>query len=720
MISSVMWKKTEDPEAIVARRLERKQQKEARQVAKQKPAEGKCNFFLQQKSRYCKFPQVPGSRFCVCHDVTSPGSAVPDNGAGVSTATSRVSVGTATTGTTGTPDIFEVGGVEGLATEDADLHGSVVTCIPAGDLVQGDADISEKQQRKARNAGSKFRKRIPCPLDPSHSIYEDQLQKHLTKCSKHAQNVFVEAQPCYKAKCNLRPAIPMSPAWDYDAKINVAELTVRYQTAVDVLLSQKKMETTDKKLAVANTPVVVDRAGDDPPDRGGDLHQIDAPAEEVNGERDEEHAGGRAAARNAEKTDLKIWAPIIHAAFDAACGMMAWLSAGDAEKVIQGTSFLQESCSWHDDRPTKKRRSGEAVQLVPSGSTEVEMRASEDEDAFGSVLRYASDQISRLENLGNKHNLQNRSLVDAFLRKGLVPDPDEHGRGVTYYLEYGSGKAALSRWLALAQTKLHGLARAHFFAIEREARRNKAENKLEQKIGRLRLDIADFDLVGLLQRGKAAGASDEKDGMEVEDDARRNRLAAMPSNQRAQLEDIETQMRSLQPCASVVVHAKHLCGGATDLTLTSLECLCCAPVGEESNAPRASRPGIKIGIATCCHHRCDTITYVGAEFLQKVVEKIAGSCTPATDDHEERTSSRMQKVTVRELFQSLLPITSWATSGLDCEEKRALGTKAKRLLDFGRMWYCREKLGLAQTCGLNYTTKEISPENFVLLATEKE
>uniref|UniRef100_A0A8C3TUN9 tRNA:m(4)X modification enzyme TRM13 n=1 Tax=Catharus ustulatus TaxID=91951 RepID=A0A8C3TUN9_CATUS len=27
------------------------------------------------------------------------------------------------------------------------------------------------------------RRRIPCPLDPKHTVYEDQLQKHLKKCN---------------------------------------------------------------------------------------------------------------------------------------------------------------------------------------------------------------------------------------------------------------------------------------------------------------------------------------------------------------------------------------------------------------------------------------------------------------------------------------------------------------------------------------------------------
>uniref|UniRef100_A0A8D2IXW6 tRNA:m(4)X modification enzyme TRM13 n=1 Tax=Varanus komodoensis TaxID=61221 RepID=A0A8D2IXW6_VARKO len=31
------------------------------------------------------------------------------------------------------------------------------------------------------------RKRIPCPLDPKHTVYEDQLQKHLKKCNSREQ-----------------------------------------------------------------------------------------------------------------------------------------------------------------------------------------------------------------------------------------------------------------------------------------------------------------------------------------------------------------------------------------------------------------------------------------------------------------------------------------------------------------------------------------------------
>ncbi|KAM4640781.1 tRNA:m(4)X modification enzyme TRM13 homolog [Discoglossus pictus] len=40
--------------------------------------------------------------------------------------------------------------------------------------------------------GSSSRKRIPCPLDPKHTVYEDQLQKHLKKCNSREK-----PQPVY-------------------------------------------------------------------------------------------------------------------------------------------------------------------------------------------------------------------------------------------------------------------------------------------------------------------------------------------------------------------------------------------------------------------------------------------------------------------------------------------------------------------------------------------
>lgn len=41
------------------------------------------------------------------------------------------------------------------------------------------------------------RKRIPCPADPSHSIYEDRLKKHMKKCNAYKRARTQEAQPYF-------------------------------------------------------------------------------------------------------------------------------------------------------------------------------------------------------------------------------------------------------------------------------------------------------------------------------------------------------------------------------------------------------------------------------------------------------------------------------------------------------------------------------------------
>ncbi|XP_037682476.1 tRNA:m(4)X modification enzyme TRM13 homolog isoform X2 [Choloepus didactylus] len=43
--------------------------------------------------------------------------------------------------------------------------------------------LGGKREQKLRKKGENARKRILCPLDPKHTVYEDQLAKHLKKCN---------------------------------------------------------------------------------------------------------------------------------------------------------------------------------------------------------------------------------------------------------------------------------------------------------------------------------------------------------------------------------------------------------------------------------------------------------------------------------------------------------------------------------------------------------
>ncbi|XP_006813922.1 tRNA:m(4)X modification enzyme TRM13 homolog, partial [Saccoglossus kowalevskii] len=60
------------------------------------------------------------------------------------------------------------------------------------------------------------RKRIQCPLDPKHSIYEDQLKHHLTKCNSREKN-----KPIYYEK-NLNSGSEDS---DFDLKVTLSSMS---------------------------------------------------------------------------------------------------------------------------------------------------------------------------------------------------------------------------------------------------------------------------------------------------------------------------------------------------------------------------------------------------------------------------------------------------------------------------------------------------------------
>ena len=49
-----------------------------------------------------------------------------------------------------------------------------------------------------RKSSDKARRRVPCPLDPSHTVFEDTLPKHLKKC-----NAAKKPRPlCYSPRVN--------------------------------------------------------------------------------------------------------------------------------------------------------------------------------------------------------------------------------------------------------------------------------------------------------------------------------------------------------------------------------------------------------------------------------------------------------------------------------------------------------------------------------------
>ena len=156
-----------------------------------------------------------------------------------------------------------------------------------------------------------------------------------------------------------------------------------------------------------------------------------------------------------------------------------------------------------------------------------------------------------------KHGNQQTNIVNKMCDGKLLSCSEMLGSdGRLVYVEYGAGKAGLSSFVAQKLAELHPDAvydkdKVKFLVIDRDSRRFKKDKYVKGsgfEVERQKFDIADFDLC---------------------------KYTALKENPK------------------VCGIAKHLCGGATDLALTSFE--------------KLSQDQLDgLSMATCCHHTCDT------------------------------------------------------------------------------------------------------------------
>ena len=213
------------------------------------------------------------------------------------------------------------------------------------------------------------------------------------------------------------------------------------------------------------------------------------------------------------------------------------------------------------------------------------------------------------------------------------------------YIEYGAGKGHLSHEIAVRNND----ESAHIL-LEKEPRRNKFDknHRTNPNFHRLRTDILNFNI---------------------------NVLG-----------DVLTEFE--KPLKLIGV-SKHMCGGATDLSINSLMRL----EGEK---------GILTGLfmVPCCHHLCTLNCYPDPEFLLSLGLK-------------------------KEEIPIFFKMSSWAVTSLYDEEekeKKAIGSfkkteigfKVKKIVDIGRCLFLYKKTGrktlLRKYCELNLT-----PENMAIV-----
>ena len=279
---------------------------------------------------------------------------------------------------------------------------------------------------------------------------------------------------------------------------------------------------------------------------------------------------------------------------------------------------------------------------------------------------HEAPQGHRLAHGAMRHLEQHCSIIGHMGRRGLL------GENQTF-IEMGAGKAGLSCTLKAA---LRGNMR--LLVVERGGCRYKADKNFrgEESSGnflRLRMDIAHLNLAAL------------------------DFVVQTPLP--PPLSDDCTSEKSAR--GDIVTIGKHLCGGATDL---ALRCVI-------KTLPETAQRLQGIAIATCCHHRCDYLSYVNMDFIKnelsggegvgqnqdggwgiELVSLIsswacccfAGNRRGGAGDSPQATSGGSKD-------------DMEIGGGLSDDEKEKLGRKCKRLLDWGRVLWLRE-VGLSCVC----------------------
>ncbi|KAF9912831.1 hypothetical protein EC991_008697 [Linnemannia zychae] len=314
-----------------------------------------------------------------------------------------------------------------------------------------------------------------------------------------------------------------------------------------------------------------------------------------------------------------------------------------------------------------------------------------------------------------KHAHQQASLLGHMKRLNMLNDP------TTCYVEFGAGRGELSNYLKIAVDD-HGTAT--FVLVDRTPPRNKFDSailgleEIKSLVKRHTMDIKDLVLAEVpeLRRDVTATQREppvKKDTQDGEDGKKEDSEEATPK---------EPEYVEKKP---VVAVSKHLCGGATDITL---KCLTNFQKSETGHSTLPS-PVKGILIALCCHQLCHHYMYPNQEFLKEIdispeefvyVTRMSSWAVCVNQTKTDITEgSAEDKTTIggddehsivadKELDQL------GSNIALDFLGREKLGLQCKRLLDIGRVRYLKEHGYDAEL--VYYVDKETSLENLALMA----
>ncbi|KAI1317187.1 hypothetical protein EDD11_008879 [Mortierella claussenii] len=313
-----------------------------------------------------------------------------------------------------------------------------------------------------------------------------------------------------------------------------------------------------------------------------------------------------------------------------------------------------------------------------------------------------------------KHAHQQASLLGHMQRLNMLDDPS------TCYVEFGSGRGELSNYLKIA---VDDRGTATFVLVDRTPSRNKFDSillglgEIKSLVKRHTMDIKDLVLAEVPELRRDVTATQR----------------TPPVKEKSGDEDEATKEQVPVDKKPVVAMSKHLCGGATDLTL---KCITNFQKAELQRS-KLSSPVKGILIALCCHQLCHHYMYPNQEFLKEIdisaeefvyltrmsswavcvnqtkTEKI-GASTPDQDSNSGSPNNAADDDEHCIEADSDLDKLGSNIPAMDFTARERLGQQCKRLLDIGRVRYLKEHGFDAEL--VYYVDQETSLENLALMA----
>ncbi len=170
----------------------------------------KCQHFLPHKRRLCRMEISPGTVFCGNHQPLS----------------------------TYVPSTADIGSTLPIDTEENHAK----------------EDNNTRSSRRAMKKAARG-ERIPCPLDPSHNIYRNNLENHLRICNESKKSTLYSSWAYYCQNCNGGEVQNAESVPDAPTDINVEEIVQKIQRIFNFIEYQLPISVEDDDQLLASSQV---------------------------------------------------------------------------------------------------------------------------------------------------------------------------------------------------------------------------------------------------------------------------------------------------------------------------------------------------------------------------------------------------------------------------------------------------------------------------------